>query len=123
MMLLAAVHSVAGTFHRAAAAAISIIRAAAPALRTYSFDSRMPRLPPVEKLPHTVARDVLAGGRIVGRYFRPVACQFLGDELSETSQGPLPHLRAGDAYHHRIVGLDHNPGVDLKRSVLRQRFR
>src|SRR6202044_1683596 len=35
---------------------MSIIRAIAPPLRTYSLDSRMPRLPPVEKSPHTRLR-------------------------------------------------------------------
>src|SRR5580704_978500 len=35
---------------------MSIIRAIAPPLRTYSFESRMPRLPPVEKSPHTRLR-------------------------------------------------------------------
>ena len=54
--LFAAVHSAAGTFHPSAAACTSIIRAVAPPLRTYSCDSRMPRLPPVEKLPHTRLR-------------------------------------------------------------------
>src|SRR5213594_2131436 len=52
MTLLAALHSEAGTLHAFAAACTSIMRASAPPLRTYSFDSRMPRLPPVEKLPH-----------------------------------------------------------------------
>src|SRR6516162_3679287 len=45
--LLAALHSAAGTFHSLAAAAINMVRAVAPPLRTYSFDSRMPRLPAV----------------------------------------------------------------------------
>src|SRR5579862_9312810 len=35
---------------------MSIIRAIAPPLRTYSLVSRMPRLPPVEKSPHTRLR-------------------------------------------------------------------
>src|SRR5258705_8434442 len=52
MTLLAALHSAAGTLQALAAAWTSMMRAAAPPLRTYSFDSRMPRLPPVEKLPH-----------------------------------------------------------------------
>src|SRR5215475_15500649 len=52
MTLFAATHSDAGTFQPSAAAWTSITRAVAPPLRTYSFDSRMPRLPPVEKLPH-----------------------------------------------------------------------
>src|SRR6059036_832805 len=56
MTLLAALHSAAGTLQALAAACTSITRAVAPPLRTYSFDSRMPRLPPVEKLPHTRLR-------------------------------------------------------------------
>src|SRR5262245_60399623 len=52
MTLLAALQSAAGTPQAFAAACTSITRAAAPPLRTYSLDSRMPRLPPVEKLPH-----------------------------------------------------------------------
>ncbi len=54
--LLAALHSPAGTFHSAAAAAISISRAMAPPSRTYWLLSRMPRLPPVEKFFHTRSR-------------------------------------------------------------------
>src|SRR5947199_333653 len=45
MKLLDAVHSDAGTFHSCAAAAISISRAVAPALRRYSWELRMVRLP------------------------------------------------------------------------------
>src|SRR3972149_3485926 len=60
--LLAALHSAAGTFHASAAAWISIVRAVAPPLRTYSCDSRMPRLPPVEKSPHTRLRATLWPG-------------------------------------------------------------
>src|SRR5262245_17695417 len=60
--LLAALHSLAGTFQPSAAAWISMTRAVAPPLRTYSFDSRMPRLPPVEKLPHTRLRLTLSPG-------------------------------------------------------------
>ena len=56
MTLLAAVHSLAGTFHWAAAAAISISRAMAPPSRTYWLLSRMPRLPPVEKFFQTRLR-------------------------------------------------------------------
>src|SRR5262245_18663315 len=52
MTLLAALQSAAGTPQALAAACTSITRAVAPPLRTYSLDSRMPRLPPVEKLPH-----------------------------------------------------------------------
>ena len=116
--LFCRVHSLAGTPHSAAAAAISISRAVAPPLRTYSCDSRMPRLPPVEKLPHTRSRArFCAGRRIFGRDLGPVALQLLGDELGEAGQRPLPHLGAGDADDHRIVGLDHHPGIDLRRRL------
>src|SRR6266404_2430533 len=56
MMLFAALHSEAGTLHSCAAAWISISRAAAPPWRTYSCESRMPRLPPVPKSFHTRLR-------------------------------------------------------------------
>src|SRR5262245_17611796 len=62
MTLLAALHSDAGTPHPLAAAWTSITRAVAPPLRTYSLDSRMPRLPPVEKLPHAPLRATLWPG-------------------------------------------------------------
>src|SRR5262245_42409795 len=60
--LLAALHSEAGTPHESAAAWTSIIRAAAPPSLTYWFDWRMPRLPPVEKSPHTRFRAMLWPG-------------------------------------------------------------
>src|SRR6266581_1849922 len=62
MTLLEAVHSEAGTFHWFAAAWTSIMRAAAPPLRTYSFDCRTPRLPPVEKSPQARLRATLWPG-------------------------------------------------------------
>src|SRR5262249_10818787 len=62
MTLLAAVHSEAGTFHSLAAAWISIMRAVAPPLRTYSCEVRMPRLPPVEKSPQARLRATLWPG-------------------------------------------------------------
>src|SRR6267154_742380 len=62
MTLLEAVHSEAGTFHSLAAACTSIMRAAAPPLRTYSFDCRMPRLPPVENSPQARLRATLWPG-------------------------------------------------------------
>src|SRR5215470_15493361 len=60
--LLAARHSEAGTPQALAAAWISIVRAVAPPLRTYSCEVRMPRLPPVEKSPHARWRLTLAPG-------------------------------------------------------------
>src|SRR5258708_17124194 len=56
MMLFAALHSDAGTLHSCAAAWISTSRAVAPPWRTYSCESRMPRLPPVPKSFHTRLR-------------------------------------------------------------------
>ena len=51
MMLFPTVNSDAGTPHSFAAAVINISRAAAPALRKYSCESRMARLPPVLMAP------------------------------------------------------------------------
>ena len=86
------------------------MRAAAPPLRTYSCDSRMPRLPPVEKSPHTRLRATFwPGVGIFGRHLRPVALELLGDQLGEAGERALPHLGARDADHHRVVGLDRPP--------------
>src|SRR5258707_3557244 len=62
MTLLAALHSEAGTFHSFAAAWISIMRAVATPLRTYSCEALMPRLPAVEKSPHGRLRATLWPG-------------------------------------------------------------
>src|SRR3979490_989377 len=102
MTLLEAVHSETGTFHSFAAACTSIMRAAAPPLRTYSFDWRA--APPApggktapararvrradagaaaggELAPGALARDALARGRILDLDLVPVAVELLGDEL------------------------------------------
>ena len=60
--LSAATHSATGTFHSLAAACTSIKRAAAPPLRTYCSEVRIPRLPPVEKSPQTRLRLRLSPG-------------------------------------------------------------
>jgi hypothetical protein len=52
----AAAHSVSGTFQRAAAAAISMARAVAPARRKSFCDALMERLAPVDILPQTRSR-------------------------------------------------------------------
>ena len=118
MTLLAAVHSEAGTFHSLAAAWISIMRAVAPPLRTYSCEVRMPRLPPVEKSPQARLRaTLLAGRRIFGGDLRPVAFELFGDELGEAGERALAHFRARDADDDGVVGPDHDPGVDLGRAV------
>src|SRR6266446_4049574 len=56
MTLFSARHSEAETPHWRAAAAISISRAVAPALPTYSCELRTARLPPVDMSPHTRLR-------------------------------------------------------------------
>jgi hypothetical protein len=56
MTPFAATHSAAGTLHARAAASTSIIRAAAPPLRTVCSEVRMPRLPAVKKSDHTRLR-------------------------------------------------------------------
>ncbi len=63
MTLFAARHSDAATPHCAAAAAISISRAVAPALRSGSWELRMLRLPPVEKSPQMRLRRRFSSGR------------------------------------------------------------
>src|SRR5262249_14803355 len=60
--LWAALHAGAGPLEDLAAAWISIVRATAPRWRTYSCEVRMPRLPPVEKSPHTRLRATLCPG-------------------------------------------------------------
>jgi hypothetical protein len=60
MKLLCAVHSDAGTFHCFAAAATSISRAVAPALRRYSCELRMVRLPTEAMSPQARLRFTFA---------------------------------------------------------------
>src|SRR3981189_2445566 len=93
MKLLDAVHSDAGTFHSCAAAAISISRAVAPALRRYSWELRMVRLPTAAMLPQTRLRFTVA----------------LAGAAAADDDG--------------IVRADHDPGVDLDRrfGLLRER--
>ena len=63
--------------------------------------------------PDALAREVLAGRDRVGRDLLPVALELLGDELREAGERALAHLRARDADHAGVVGLDDDPGVDL----------
>ena len=62
MTLLAARHSRAGTSQRAAAAAISISRAAAPALRSSCCDAHIERLAPVDMSPQARWRRTFSSG-------------------------------------------------------------
>ena len=63
--------------------------------------------------PDALAREVLAGRDRLGRDFLPVALELLGDELGEAGARALPHLRARDANHTGVIGLDEHPGVDF----------
>ena len=83
----------------------------------------MPRLPPVEKSPDALPFHALARGRVFGGHLRPVALEFLGDQLREARQRALPHLGARDADDDGVVGPDHDPGVDLGRAVGGERGR
>jgi hypothetical protein len=108
---LAAVHSPDGTpqrvgdqhlaRHRAATAdiALGLADAAAAAGR--------------EIAPHAVAREVLARRRVLGGDLGPVALELFGHELGKSCERALPHLRAGNTNHDRLVRLDHHPGIDL----------
>src|SRR5690606_5280340 len=75
-----------------------------------------------EIAPGAVAREVLARRRIFGGHLRPVALQFLGDELRQAGQRALAHFGARDADDHGVVGPDDDPGIDLRRGALRQGF-
>src|SRR5436309_12691924 len=72
-----------------------------------------------EIAPHAFARDALAGRRILGRHFRPVALELLGYHLREAGERSLSHLGPRDPDHDRVVRADDHPGGDLGRAVLR----
>jgi hypothetical protein len=63
--------------------------------------------------PDPLAGEVLAGGDPIDGHLLPVAFELFGDELGETGERALAHLRARDTDHGGVVGLDHHPGVDL----------
>ena len=67
--------------------------------------------------PGALARDALTGRRIFGGDFRPVAFEFFGDQLGKAGQRTLAHFRSRDANNDGVVGPDHDPGVDFRRTV------
>src|SRR5439155_16376184 len=69
--------------------------------------------------PDALAREVLARRDRLGRDLLPVALELFGDELGETGARALPHLRARDANHAGVIGLDDHPGVDFDTGVPR----
>src|SRR6266853_1448345 len=62
-----------------------------------------------EIAPHALARDGLAGCRILGGHLRPVAVELLGDHLRQTGERALSHLGAGDPDYDRVVRADDHP--------------
>ena len=71
-----------------------------------------------EVAPRAFAGEALTGSRIFPGDLVPVAFELFGDELAETGQRALAHLRARDADDDGVVGLDHHPGIDLGRGGL-----
>src|SRR5579871_20661 len=67
--------------------------------------------------PGALAGDALAWRGIFGRDFRPVAFQFVGNELSKSGERALAHFRAGNADHDGVVGPDHDPGTQFGRAI------
>src|SRR5207248_3314134 len=66
-----------------------------------------------EIAPYSFACEVLARRGVLRGNLRPVAVEFLGDELGETGHRTLAHFSARDADHDRVIGADHDPRVDF----------
>ena len=60
-----------------------------------------------------VLPEIAIGRRVFRFHERPVAFELFGEDLRERGEASLPHLGAAVADDHRVVGLDHDPGVDL----------
>jgi len=103
MTLLAAVHSLAGTFQSAAAAAISISRAHGAALADILVASRMPRLRRSRNSSRCGALQFSRASDIPSDLV-PIAIPALRRRAGEAGQRALPHLRTGDPDHHLVVG-------------------
>ena len=68
------------------------------------------------RAPHPIAPDVLVGRGELRPHLAPITLQFFGDELAEAGLRSLPHFGASDADDDRVVGCDHDPGIDLART-------
>ncbi len=56
----------------------------------------------------------IAVGRGVFRFHQgPIAFELFGENLRQSREGALPHLGAAVADDHAVIGIDHDPGVDL----------
>ena len=63
--------------------------------------------------PDAFTRKVGAGSDLLGGHLLPVAFELLGDQLRKPGESALAHLRARDPDHAGVVGLDHDPDIDL----------
>ena len=63
--------------------------------------------------PGAFARQILAGGDLLGLDLFPVAFEFLGHQLSQTGQRALAHLGPGNANHAAVIRLDDDPDIDF----------
>ena len=70
-----------------------------------------------EIAPYTIACQVLARRGVFRGDLRPVAIEFLGDELGETGHRTLAHFSARDADHDRVIRADHDPRVDFGQAI------
>ncbi len=59
--------------------------------------------------------EIAIGGSVFGLHKSPVAFELLGEDLRQRGEAALPHLGAAVADDHAVVGIDHDPGVDLAR--------
>jgi hypothetical protein len=67
--------------------------------------------------PDAFAGEVLSRRDLFRLYFVPIALELFGDELDETRNRALSHLRARDADHAGVVGFDEDPGIDLGTAI------
>ena len=66
--------------------------------------------------PNALVRKVLPGINMLGLDLVPVAIELFGHQLRESGERALPHFGTCNADHHRVVRLDHHPGVKLRRA-------
>src|SRR6202022_3986550 len=67
--------------------------------------------------PDALAAEILTRGNRLGGDLLPIAFELLGHQLGEAGARALPHLRARDADHAGVVGLDDHPGIDLSAGI------
>src|SRR5882672_7687074 len=70
-----------------------------------------------ELAPGALARDALAGRRVLDHDLVPVAIELLGHELGEAGERALAHFGADHADGSGVVRADHHPDGDFGRAV------